>query len=400
MSNPNAPIAQLTHVHGHADAGFEPVVRAFAANFAERGDLGAALAVVHDGRLAVDLWGGVADAATGRPWQCDTLQVIFSGTKGLVAVCMLMLIERGALALDEPVATRWPEFAAAGKADVRVRDLVAHTARMPGVRARLAEADLLVPQRIAELLAAQPQEDDPRAAFAYHPLTYGWLCGELVRRADVGGRSIGRFFAEEVAAPLGLDIWIGLPPQHEARVSTLRYEDRWVVESALAEATVDPDDALHRSVNQNPPLFPAETMSWNRPDFHAAEIAGGGGIATARSMARLYGCLARGGEIDGVRILDPATVALGRTELSRGIDLLSGNPLAFGVGFQLQTARLRYGPPADAFGHDGAGGSVHGAWPAQRVGFSYAMNELRWRPEADDPRVDPVLAALHEAVGG
>ncbi|HZV74477.1 MAG TPA: serine hydrolase domain-containing protein, partial [Conexibacter sp.] len=304
--------------------------------------------------------------------------------------------ERGKLALDEPVAGCWPEFAAEGKDGVLVRDIVAHTARLPGVRTPLAPTDLLEPARLARLLAAQPQERDPRSAFVYHGLTYGWLCGELVRRVD--GRSIGRFFAEDVAAPLELEAWIGLPAEYEDRVATLRYGPGWGEHDAEIVAAVQLEEELAAAIMLNPPIFPPDDLRWNARAFHQAEIPGAGGIATARSMARLYGCLARGGELDGVRLLAPETVALGRTELSRGVDPLVGNPLAFGVGFQLQTERRRYGPPPDAFGHDGVGGSVHGAWPSQRLGFSYAMNELRGKPELGDPRIDPVLDALHDVV--
>ena len=182
---------------GYVAPGYEPVREAFERNFAERGELGAAFAAFRNGEPVVDLWGGIADRASGRPWREDTLQLIYSGTKGLVALCVLMLIDRGKLRLDDPVNRHWPEF---GKPEILVRHIVSHTARLPGIDTPITVADLHDDRRMAAILAAQAPNPDPRAALCYHALTYGWLCGELVRRVD--GRSVGRFFAEEVAGPL------------------------------------------------------------------------------------------------------------------------------------------------------------------------------------------------------
>ena len=382
-------------VHGHVAPGFERVRAAFAENFARFGELGAAFAVVRDGDPVVDLWGGIADEAGGRPWERGTLQLVFSGTKGFVALCLLMLVDRGELELDAPAARWWPEFAAEGKGHVTVAELASHRGRLPGIRTPLEGDEWFDAERMAALLAAQPQESDPRAADAYHALTYGWLCGELVRRAD--GRSVGRFFAEEVAAPLGLELWIGLPSEQEPRVSTLRYGEQWGTGSALDGAALDADRLL-ASVYGNPRLFPDERgrLPWNRPELHRSEIPGAGAIGTARAIARLYGCLALGGELDGVRLLSAETLARGRRELSRRHDRLLDEPQAFGVGFALQTERHAFGPPADAFGHDGAGGSNHCAWPSQRIGISYAMNTLRG--DLVDPRSQALLAALHASL--
>lgn len=254
----------------------------------------------------VDLWGGVADPDTGRPWTRDTLQLIYSGTKGLVAACVLILVERGALHLDAPVADYWPEFAAHGKDRITVAEVMSHQGRLPGVRARLSRDDVLEPVRMAALLAAQPPESDPRAALIYHALTYGWLTAELIRRVD--GRGVDAFFADEIAGPLGLDLWIGLPPEHEHRVSTISYGPDLAAEPDAPA----PTDELARIVQANPPMFVRGDMVWNTARVHQAVIPGAGAIGTARSVARFYGCLARGGEIDGVRILSEATLQLGR----------------------------------------------------------------------------------------
>jgi len=384
-------------VNGFVAPGFERVAAEFGRNFTERGELGAAFAVQVGGDVVLDLWGGRADPGdAGRPWQEDTLQLIFSGTKGLVAVCLLMLIDRGQLALEDPVCKHWPEFARNGKAEITVAELVSHRGRLPAIRTPLAVSDLTDDVRLAELLAAQAPETDPRALETYHGLTFGWLCGELIRRVD--GRSVGRFFAEEVAGPLGLDVWIGLPEASEPRVSTLVYGADWG-----ANPRYGPDDfagdELLAAYCVNPPAFERGTMPWNTRAYHAAEIPGVNGIGTARSIARLYSCLACGGELGGVRLMRPETVDLGRTQLSRFCDAFSDEPSAFGVGFQLQTELACFGPPATAFGHAGAGGSIHAAWPEHRLGVSYAMNEMREDDPAGDPRSQIPLRALFDAVG-
>jgi CubicO group peptidase (beta-lactamase class C family) len=382
-------------VGGRVEPGFERVAEAFAENFAERGDLGAAFAATLDGRPVLDLWGGIADGASGRAWQQDTTQLIFSGTKGLTALCVAMLIDRGQLKLDDPVCLHWPEFAAEGKEAITVAEIVSHRGRLPGLRTPVNKQDILDPQKMAALLAGQAPESDPRAELIYHAITYGWLCGELVRRVD--GRSIGRFFAEEVARPLELEVWIGLPAELEPRVAVLQYGRQWG-QSPTGLPDPFPGDELWASIWLNPSLFSsAPTMLWNLPALHATEMPGANAIGTARSLARLYGALACGGEIDGVRIVSQEALALASTQLSGGKDSFTEELMAFGVGFMLQTADAPFGPAKVAFGHNGAGGSVHGAWPTERVGFSYAMNEMRDDP-AGDERVSALLSALHECV--
>lgn len=367
----------MTEVGGFVAPGYAHVREEFERNFAERGELGAAFAVVRDGEPIVDLWGGIADAASGRPWTADTIVTIFSGSKGLVATCLLLLIERGQLDLHTPVASYWPEFGQAGKAHVLVRDVVAHTARLPGLATQVTWQEATDARRMAALLAAQAQSEDPRAESTYHPLTFGWLCGELVRRID--GRSIGRFFAEEVAEPLELELWIGLPEEQEERVATIVPGSGWALAPALA------GDPLARSILANPVRLAADSFAVNERAWRAGEVPASNAIGTTRSIARLYGSLER--------VLLPETLALGRHVISTRLDVLNGQPVAFGVGFQLQTDERLLGPPADAFGHGGAGGSQHGCWPRQRIGFSYAMNRLA--DELGDPRGRALLNALH-----
>ena len=371
-------------MQGSTEPGFERVAEAFEQTL-EGAHGGGAVAAFVDGSPVVDVWGGTADAESGRPWDESTAAVVFSGTKGLVAVCMLILAERGLVELDEPVARYWPEFAAAGKEGVLVRHVLSHTAGVPGLKSSFARDDILDSETMTARVAAEPPFWPPGEQLAYHALTYGWICGELIRRAD--GRSPGRFLAEEVVEPLGLDAWLGLPEQLEPRVATL------VARSDFAVTVVGDEPAPLLSA-----LYGRDNgrFDWNAPEVHRVEIPGGNGIATARSMARLYGCLARGGALDGVVLLEPETVERGRTELSRGVCAVTRRPYAFASGFELTTELARLGPEPDAFGHTGSGGSTHGAWPSLRTGFSYVMNELR--PEESDERGPLLLGALRDAL--
>lgn len=382
-----------TAVSGFVAPGFEPVAEAFEANFRERGDVGGAFAAVQDGELVVDLWGGLADSKAGRRWERDTAVVVFSGTKGVVALCLLLLADRGALDLDAPVTDYWPEFGAHGKGDVRVLELASHQARLPAVPGGLAEADLLDGRRLAGLLAEQPQVLDPRVdPYAYHGITYGWLCGELIRRVD--GRTAGRFFAEEVAEPLGLDVWIGIDPKIEGRVATLQYGlGMEELARSLCGQEVDP---LQEAIFAHGLAFPVDQrkLPWNRPEFHQAEIPGAGGIATARGLARMYGAVVAADS----PLISPGLVERARQRIAGGDPFDDGVIHSFGIGFQVQDEESppSLGPPLEAFGHPGAGGSVHGAWPRHRVGFSYAMNELR-EEDPPGPRTEPLLSALYAA---
>jgi CubicO group peptidase (beta-lactamase class C family) len=379
-------------VEGYAAPGFERVVEAFAQNFKAGEELGAAFAVVQDGALVVDIWGGVADRATNRPWASDTLQLVFSGSKGVLATMILMLIDRGLIDLDAPVSRYWPEF---GKDEILIRHIVSHTARLPGNDAPLSLADLTDDRGMAARLARQSPSADPRAAHCYHALNFSWLCGEVVRR--VSGQSAGQFLAREIAGPLSLELWMGLPAAQEHRMSTLYLAPNWGMAPFLDPA-LWARDSLIESIWGNPPLWgdpvnwTPQAFPWNTRAFHGAEIAGAGAIGTARAIATLYGALARG----GAPILSRATLALGCRTIADGLDEVHGNRLRNGVGFQLQTELRSLGPPDSAFGHNGAGGSSHGAWPDHRIGFSYAMN-LMQDPTSGDQRALRVLTALHKA---
>ncbi|MGI9029902.1 MAG: serine hydrolase domain-containing protein [Ilumatobacteraceae bacterium] len=367
-------------MRGLTETGFEAVADVFGAAVPEDGP-GGAFAVYVDGTPVVDLVGGrVGD--TDRRWDADTTCLIASGTKGIVATVMLMLLERGQLEPNAPVARYWPEFAAAGKEAIRVADVVAHTAGLPGIVAPIELEQVADPPSIEAALAAQAPIV-PVGQPSYHALTYGWLCDALVRHVD--GRSVGRFVADEIAGPLGLDLSIGTPPERIARIAPWRPTPDYQLSAFLGD---EPPDPRLDYVYRNPPI--AGRMGDR--ELLACEIPGGNAVSTSTAMARLYACLACGGTLGGVRVLDAATVELGRRQLSVGADPLSGRLLRFGVGFELNPNPSALGPDANAFGHTGAGGSSHGAWPGRRVGFSFVTSELR--PETNDGRARRLLAAL------
>jgi CubicO group peptidase (beta-lactamase class C family) len=360
-------------VQGRVAEGFEAVAEEFGRNLRDYGELGAAFAAVHRGETVVDLWGGVADEETGERWREETLGLVFSGTKGFVAVAVLILVERGLLELDEEVGRYWPGFTEG----VQVRHVVSHTAGLPGLRGGFTVDDLLDGEGMAARVALEPPYWAPGTRLAYHALTFGWICDGLIRR--VAGRSAGRFLAEEVAGPIGLDLWIGLLPELEPRVARLRRAEDFGITALGGE-----EEALLRTVYGGV----LDAFPWNQPAFHQAEIPGVNAIGDARSIAEFYARLDR--------LLSPQTAVLGGAELSRGVCPITGRPYAYGVGFELQTELERFGPPANAYGHTGSGGSTHGAWPDERVGFSYMTNDLR--REAGDHRSQRLLSALHEAV--
>lgn len=379
-------------IGGRVAAGYEAVRDEFDAIMARPGEAGAAFAAVVDGVPVVDLWGGLRHRDPLAPWQQDTVQLLFSGTKGLVAVCLLLLLERGRISLDRPVSDYWPAFAASGKTDILVRHVVSHQAGLPFVDPMPTPQEALDSVLMAARLAAQASVWPPGSAITYHALTYGWLCDGVIRHVD--GRSSGRFFAEEVAAPLQLDAWIGLPSSIDGRVATILRAPDYLVNKG--EATAAEAEMLKRVFAGG--SLAGEYFPWNDTAALRAEIPAINGVATARAMARLYGCIARGGEIDGVRLLRQEIIRWAYAPIGAGLDRLTHKPLAFSTGFEIQSETQWYGPAVQAFGHSGAGGSVHGAWPHLHTGFSYSMNLMR-RDDVDG-RAQRLLSALHAVVTG
>jgi CubicO group peptidase (beta-lactamase class C family) len=363
-------------------AGFEPVADIFRAIHSDTSS-GGSFAVTVDGRVMLDMWGGLRD--DGTPWRDDTMCIIASGTKGICAVAVLMCVERGLVDLEAPISVIWPEFSKGGKGAISVGDALAHVAGIPGIERELSIEDISDPMRIAAIVAAQ-EPIVPIGMPSYHALTFGWIAGEIVRRAD--GRTIGRFVDEEISRPLGLDLYIGAPEEVISRISTTTRSADYQLSAFLPGSTPDPRLKFVYG------LVPTSLLGTSQ--VFKIELPGGGGVTNAWSMARLYGALARGGEIDGVRLLQPDTIAVARRQRSEGHDPLSGRFLRFGVGFELNPNPSCLGGPANAFGHTGAGGSTHGAWPSLKTGFSYTMGEFR--PESNDGRAKRLLVALEECL--
>lgn len=384
---PSTPAAP-PDVHGFVARGFEPVREAFARNFAQHGEIGAACCVYLRGEPVVDIHGGLADAASGRAWQADTLQLVFSATKGVTATCVLMLVERGAIDLDAPVARYWPEFAAGGKESIPVRWLLSHRAGLAAIEGDFTLEQALSWDPVVTALAAQAPLWEPGTKHGYHLRSYGWLLGELVRRVD--GRTVGRFLADEIAGPLGLDLWIGLPAEQERRVSRIvpPAPPAPDVQEMMARLFA-PDTVAGRAFSGPSNLFHYDDM-WNRRELHAAELPSSNGIATARALARLYAALV--GEVDGIRLLRPGTVAAACATQSEGGDAVLYLPTRFGLGFMLPPA-LCPSAGGSAFGHPGAGGSLALGDPERGVGFAYVMNRMSLAT-AGDPRADGLVAAL------
>ena len=387
----------MSRISGTCDPAFEGVRQAFEANFLTPGEVGAAVAVVVDGRLVVELWGGHADQARTRAWERDTLVNVYSTTKGMAALCAQRLVDAGALDLDAPVARYWPEFAAADKGDIPVRWLLSHRAGLAAVRDPLPGEALYDWDAMCRALAAETPWWTPGERHGYHAVTFGWLVGEVVRRID--GRSLGRYFREEVAGPLGAEFHIGLPDALHARVAEMGPiplpEPGAESESLTALMLSDPQGVAARAF-LNPPSM---ALGPNVPEWRRAEIPGANGHATARGIARIYGALARGGEQDGVRILSRAGIERCREQQSSGLDHVLRISTRIGQGFMLSQPLplASFGPNPGSFGHPGAGGSVGFADPEARVGFGYAMN--RMGPHILlDPRADRLIDAVYDAL--
>ncbi|GAU68655.1 putative esterase [Streptomyces sp. NBRC 110611] len=404
----------VVDVQGTVEDGFEPVRDAFAANFARRGERGAAVAVYRHGRKVVDLWAGTKDGDGGgggnaegaaapaegaAPWEAGTAQVIRSATKGIAAVVPLLLHQRGLLDLDAPVGTYWPEFKAAGKERVLVRHLLSHRAGLPVLDTPLTPAQALDGVSGPAALAAQAPVWEPGTDHGYHAQTYSWLIGELVLR--VTGRTLGAWIADEISGPLGLDLWIGLPAAEQSRVGRIAAVEappapaasglRVRPKRAVADAYADPTSLTSRAFAAISPA-PDE----NAPEYRAAELPASAGIATARSLARCYAALI--GAVDGhPRLFAPATLTLARTEESAGLDRTLLVTTRFGLGFMLHgPASPLLGP--GSFGHPGRGGALACADPESGMAFGYVTNGMQ-RNVTADPRAQALLRAVSGVVG-
>ena len=348
-----------------------------------------------DGRPVVDLWGGYADQDRARRWERDTLVNVYSTTKGITAICAHRLVDQGKLDLDAPVAKYWPEFAQAGKRDLPVRFLLSHRAGLPALRAALEPEAIFKWDRMTSALAAETPWWEPGTQHGYHAFTFGWLVGEVIRRA--GGMSVGTLLREELAGPLGLDCHIGLDAKHDPRVATIIAEPPSPPGQfdILAEIARHPESLTAKAINNPPALMLVDTA--NSRQWRAAEIPAVNCHTTARALARLYGALARGGELDGIRVLSPASIERCYTEQSSGPDAVLMIPTRWSLGFGLSQPKAALGPNPHAFGHSGAGGSLGFADPDAHVGFGYTMNQ-RQNSMLVDPRALRLIDALYASL--
>jgi CubicO group peptidase (beta-lactamase class C family) len=378
-------------IEGNCDPQFALVKDAFAENLEKRNEYGAAVAVMIDGSMVVDLWGGYADKARTRPWMRDTLANVFSTTKGLTAICAHRLASEGKLDFDAPVTRYWPEFAQSDKGHITVRQLLNHRAGLPAVRTRLQVESFYDWSYMVELLAAERPFWQPGTKHGYHAITFGWLVGEVIRR--ITGKSPGQYFRDELAVPLGLDCHIGLDPAQDYRCAEIRQAPPPAPgEFNLFEYATKNRDSLTAKVFLNPSDgLRSEVI--NSRGWRGAEIPAANGHTTARALARLYGALAHGGQIDGVRVMGGEQIENCYREESSGVDEVLMIPTRFSTGFMLTQPHDPWGPNAHSFGHPGAGGSLGFADPDASIGFGYIMNKM-----GSSILIDPRARALFEAV--
>jgi CubicO group peptidase (beta-lactamase class C family) len=368
-------------VHGTCDARFTTVRDTLQANLAGGADVGASVAVTLDGELVVDLWGGWKDEARTDPWASDTIVNVWSTTKTMTALCALLLADRGELDFDAPVARYWPEFAAAGKEHVLVRHLMSHSAGLPGWDERLRPEDLYDWDKITSQLAAQAPWWKPGTQSGYHAVSQGYLVGEVVRR--ITGRSLGTFFAEEIAGPLDADFFIGTPPGEDHRVARVIPPTGSAVPAGMERGSV-----AWRTLS-NPRLRPE--ASWEEA-WRRAEIPAANGHGHARSVAVIQSVLACGGSVDGRRLLSEAGCAKALEEQTDGVDLVLGLPVRFGLGYGLSSSSTPLGPRACYWG--GFGGSQIVIDLDARLTVAYMMNKMHSGLVGDDRGASIVRTAF------
>lgn len=386
----------MVTIHGTVAPGFEAVADAFVDTVQDGG--GSAVSVRHRGRSVVDLWQGHADIESKRGWRHDTATVVFSCTKGLVAIAIAQLAQDGRLELDSPMARYWPEFAASGKEGITVREALSHRAGLAAPRADISLETALDWTAITEVLAEQEPLWEPGAAHGYHALTYGWLAGELIRR--ITGQSVGTYFRSEIAEPLNASAWIGLPDEIRPRVARLA--------SGITIST-PPPETDGRQIGRNEAQWMERTMTlgaafpaqlvvrgegFDDPNVHRAEVPGAGGIATAAALATIWSATVV--ETDGVRLLDRRVVEDMTRLQSEGEPVwwYPGPYPRWGTGFMLPSQRREF-LSKSSFGHDGAGGQVAFADHAHQVGFAYVTNVLEVH---SDDRGDSIVRALRNAL--
>ncbi len=378
---------------GTCDTRFERVRDLFTQQLDDPEEVGASVVVTLGGRTVVDLWAGHADEARTRPWNADTLVNLFSTTKGMAALCAHRLADQGKLDLDAPVAKYWPEFAQADKGAIPVRWLLDHSAGLVAVDRPLPPPAMFQWDTMCAALAEQAPWWDAGTAHGYHALTFGWLVGEVVRR--ISGKSVGNYFRDEIAGPLGADLFIGTPAAHDGRIAEL-------IPGPLPKMDGSGGDDMFTKLLasakpyvlkafMNPLTMPG---TFNSRDWRGAEIPAANGHGSARGVARVYTALANGGAIDGVHVLSPEAIDRARAPQRSGPDLVLPLPTKHSLGYQLGTDAEPIGPNPRAFGHSGAGGSLGFADPEAKVGFGYAMNRMESGLFLIGPRATALMNAV------
>lgn len=397
----------MSEIRGSVEAGYEPVREAFERNFVENGDIGAGFCLYVDGAKVVDLTGGVRDT-DGTAYDDTTLQLVFSSTKGVTATCAHLLVQRGELDLDAPVADYWPEFSAAGKADIPVRWLLSHQAGLVDVDRAMTVEEALDWTTICDALADSPPLWEPGTGYGYHAVTYGWLVGEVVRR--VAGVDFGEFVRREISEPLGLDLWVGLPDEEQHRVSPLinsgmpglpTPEPAGDADSqtdapslvGMLDMLLGEGNLLGRALTAPGGAF-ADDQVWNEARVRSAQIPAANGVTNAASLARMYAGLVS--EVDGVRLLDADTLERAIAPQVSGPSTVPLLDIPFALGFMTHSP---LSPLLDgrSFGHYGAGGSLGFADPDRRVAGAYVMNAAQLAI-AGDARTLGLLAAVDQVV--
>ena len=375
---------------GECSESFGPAREAFESLFSAYGDVGASFAVVVDGETVLDLWGGWCDAARARPWTHETIVNLYSTTKGITALAAAILVDRGLLDVDKPVIAYWPEFGAAGKAEIPVRWLLSHQAGLPVVDGEIAPRGVLKWSTMIGLLERQAPSWEPGTKMGYHAITYGWLVGEVIRR--ITAKAPGAFIRDEIAEPLGVDFFVGTPASEDHRIADMLMPGG----NLAATLATDGGSLAARALGIGSPPGGAHV---NSREWRAAELLAANGHGNAPALARIYGALARGGEVDGVRLVQPSTIEAFTTEQASGRDEVIGIEARRGLGFILNSpgGRYHWGPNPCTFGHSGAGGSLGFADPDTRLGFGYAMNQMMSGLSAD-PRWHVMIDAVYDCL--
>ncbi|PRX97705.1 serine hydrolase domain-containing protein [Allonocardiopsis opalescens] len=391
-------------IGGGTAPGWDAVRKGFERNFAERGEVGASVAVLHRGVPVVDLWGGLADPATGRPWHRDTVVAIASTTKALVSITVLSMVERGELELDRPVAEYWPAFRAEGKGGITLRTVLAHRSGVVSLEHRpITREGLAAGTPVFEAIASARPQWEPGTAHGYHGVTFGHLLSAVVE--GVTGRTVGALFAERIARPLGADCHIGLPESELPRLAALVLPGTaeevelgsGVAELAgLYQGLADPSSLTYRA------LYGSMRIGWESaadPAYSLLEAPSTDGVASAAGLARLFAATI--GEVGGVRLIGPALVREAAAAHSSGRDRVLGIRTDWGLGFMVPGGPfVPRALPAGAFGHGGATGSFAFADPAHELSFGYAPNRGSELLEGNDLRVNTLVDAVYDCLHG